>query len=314
MNPDESGENGDDTESPALCESADALYQKLFYKHTSICADDILMEIDSSLVGIVIGKSGKTINRLKADSGAIISIIDCDFDRLSRVRISGSKAAKNIAMQLISNLIEETNQNRMIHKAKLNNTSTNSEFVQSISNFNWDELMKEHAEKLQDKLATLPIIIKNFYEEHPEVSKMTDQEVEKIKLSMNNIMVKYIDVNNTKPIPKPVLSFSHAFKNYPEILREIKKQKFKTPSPVQCQAWPIIMSGYDLIAIAQTGTGKTLAALLPAFIHLELQPTPRSERKGPSILVIAPTRELVLQIETEVNLLYQITLIMNHND
>lgn len=42
---------------------------------------------------------------------------------------------------------------------------------------------------------------------------------------------------------------------YPDILREIRKQKFEKPSPIQCQAWPILLSGQDLIGIAQTGTG-----------------------------------------------------------
>lgn len=55
-----------------------------------------------------------------------------------------------------------------------------------------------------------------------------------------------------------------------------------------------------MIGIAQTGTGKTLAFLLPAMIHTEYQPTPRSERGGPNVLVLAPTRELALQIEKEV--------------
>lgn len=47
--------------------------------------------------------------------------------------------------------------------------------------------------------------------------------------------------------------------------------------------------------------GKTLAFLLPALIHIEGQETPRSERTGPNVLVMAPTRELALQIEKEVN-------------
>lgn len=46
--------------------------------------------------------------------------------------------------------------------------------------------------------------------------------------------------------------------------------------------------------------GKTLAFLLPALIHIDGQITPRSERKGPNVLVMAPTRELALQIEKEV--------------
>lgn len=81
---------------------------------------------------------------------------------------------------------------------------------------------------------------------------------------------------------------------------EITKQGFEKPSPIQSQAWPVLMKGEDLIGIAQTGTGKTLAFLLPAMIHTELQSTPRSERKGPNVLVMAPTRELALQIEKEV--------------
>lgn len=84
------------------------------------------------------------------------------------------------------------------------------------------------------------------------------------------------------------------------------------------------MSGQDLIGIAQTGTGssifylmivfatvciyiliililgKTLAFLLPALIHIDGQVTPREERPGPNVLVMAPTRELALQIEKEV--------------
>ena len=58
-----------------------------------------------------------------------------------------------------------------------------------------------------------------------------------------------------------------------EILEEIRKQGFERPSPIQCQSWPILLSGHDLIGIAQTGTGKTLGYLLPAMIHIDNQPT-----------------------------------------
>ncbi len=54
-------------------------------------------------------------------------------------------------------------------------------------------------------------------------------------------------------------------------MSEIRKNRFVEPSPIQCQMWPVLMSGNDCIGIAQTGTGKTLAFLLPAFIHIEGQ-------------------------------------------
>ena len=55
-----------------------------------------------------------------------------------------------------------------------------------------------------------------------------------------------------------------------------------------------------MIGIAQTGTGKTLAFLMPAFIHIDLQPIPRDTRGGPNVLIMCPTRELALQIDDEV--------------
>jgi ATP-dependent RNA helicase DDX43 len=63
---------------------------------------------------------------------------------------------------------------------------------------------------------------------------------------------------------------------------------------------PILLKGLDYVGIVQTGTGKTLAFLLPALIHIDGQTTPRSERLGPNVLVLSPARELALQIEKEV--------------
>lgn len=260
--------------------------------------NDVLIDIESRLAGVIIGKGGVKIKSLQAESGAYIKVIDSENYGLKTVKISGNPDAKECAQKLINEIIDANDPEKI--RQKLQETTDANEPTPVLSSFDWDELMKEQAENLKRKLASLPKIIKDFYEEHPEISAMSDQQVEDFRVNKNNIMVKYLDDNNSRPIPKPVLKFEHAFQNYPEILGEIQKQKFEIPSPVQCQAWPIIMSGHDLIAIAQTGTGKTLAFLLPAFIHIDFQPTPRSQRKGPSILVLAPTRELVLQIESEV--------------
>lgn len=270
--------------------------QQQYRKTLPINPDDLFVDIDSQFAGLIIGKGGSVIKGLRKETGAFISVLDSDSYGLKTVKISGNQKAKEHAQKLVNDIIDANNPEKI--KQKLQQESENTAPVQST--FNWDELMKEEAENLKKRLAALPPIIKDFYKEHPEVTKMTDQEVEDFRMSKNNIMIKYIEENNVKPIPKPVLKFSHAFEDYPDILEEIQKQKFETPSPVQCQTWPVIMSGHDLIAIAQTGTGKTLAFLLPAFLHIDFQPTPRSERKGPSILILAPTRELVLQIESEV--------------
>ncbi|KAL8484374.1 hypothetical protein ACS0TY_026882 [Phlomoides rotata] len=56
--------------------------------------------------------------------------------------------------------------------------------------------------------------------------------------------------------------------------------------------------GHDIVAIAKTGSGKTLSCLIPGFIHLKLKRN--SPRLGPTILVFTPTRELATQIQVEV--------------
>ena len=71
---------------------------------------------------------------------------------------------------------------------------------------------------------------------------------------------------------------------------------YKTPTPIQEQAIPVLLANRDLIACAQTGTGKTAAYLLPIIHHILNAPT-----RHLNTLIIAPTRELVLQIDQQVD-------------
>lgn len=78
----------------------------------------------------------------------------------------------------------------------------------------------------------------------------------------NNIVVSYVFDEVESGIPNPVQTFEQCFAHYPEILEEIYKQNFEVPSPIQCQAWPVLLKGHDLTGIAQTGTGKMLIKVL----------------------------------------------------
>ncbi|WP_317900199.1 DEAD/DEAH box helicase [Aurantibacillus circumpalustris] len=71
---------------------------------------------------------------------------------------------------------------------------------------------------------------------------------------------------------------------------------YKTPTPIQAQAIPVILENKDLIACAQTGTGKTAAYLLPIIDHIV-----RAPNRHLNALIIAPTRELVLQIDQQID-------------
>ncbi len=80
----------------------------------------------------------------------------------------------------------------------------------------------------------------------------------------------------------------------PQILRALEESGYTSPTPIQAQAIPVITEGHDLMASAQTGTGKTAAFMLPA---LNLLATPHElKSRGPRILVLVPTRELATQV------------------
>src|SRR5882762_8331659 len=83
----------------------------------------------------------------------------------------------------------------------------------------------------------------------------------------------------------------------PRILQAVQQAGYTEPTPIQTAAIPQVLAGHDLIGIAQTGTGKTAAFTLPILTRLAAQPSPR---RGIRVLVIAPTRELVVQIEENV--------------
>lgn len=131
---------------------------------------------------------------------------------------------------------------------------------------------------------------KNFYVETPSIAAMTDEEVAQYR-RVRDITIEGRDV------PKPVKTFSDV--GFPEyVLEEVKKAGFVEPTAIQAQGWPMALKGRDLIGLAETGSGKTLAYLLPAIVHVNAQPI-LSHGDGPIVLVLAPTRELAVQIQQE---------------
>jgi len=84
-----------------------------------------------------------------------------------------------------------------------------------------------------------------------------------------------------------------------ELLRAVRQQGYETPTPVQVQAIPIILDGGDLMAGAQTGTGKTAGFVLPLLQRL--MRAPKSGPRKPRALVLVPTRELAAQVAQSVS-------------
>lgn len=128
---------------------------------------------------------------------------------------------------------------------------------------------------------------KDFYKEHPIVANRSTYEVQRYR-DEHEITVRGNASN-------PIQDFDEAY--FPDYcMKEIRRQGYKSPTPIQAQGWPIAMSGHNFVGIAKTGSGKTLGYILPAIVHINNQ-QPLQRGDGPIALVLAPTRELAQQIQ-----------------
>jgi ATP-dependent RNA helicase DDX46/PRP5 len=186
------------------------------------------------------------------------------------------------------------------------------------TNLNAEEIMALAVKKVKKKeLATVDHtklsyepFRKEFYAPPPDVAEMTDEEADLLRLELDGIKIRGVEC------PRPVakwshfglpaswyvdlfhLHFYHASNTVLYSLDVIKKHGWTAPTPIQAQAIPAIMSGRDVIGVAKTGSGKTIAFLLPLFRHIKDQ-RPLEQMEGPMAVVMTPTRELATQIHRE---------------
>ena len=146
---------------------------------------------------------------------------------------------------------------------------------------------------------------KEFYVPPPEVAAMTDEEADLLRLELDSIKIRGVEC------PRPVTKWSHfglhanvyvilsslpsSFLTLFFSLDVIKRLNYTAPTSIQAQAIPAIMSGRDVIGVAKTGSGKTIAFLLPVFRHIKDQ-RPLEQMEGPMAIIMTPTRELAVQI------------------
>ncbi|KAN0022176.1 hypothetical protein ACTFIU_004347 [Dictyostelium citrinum] len=172
-----------------------------------------------------------------------------------------------------------------------NNNNSNNSFINSSynsfndshfgdnsqNNINWDHELKNMI-PIKKRLIDLP----------------TEDQAETIEFIKEN----EISINKDKDIylPKPIEEIE--LSPFQSRIKDFLCKKFEKPTPVQSLGWPIALSGNDMLGISKTGSGKTLSFILPAIEHILAQPR-QAFYPGPSVLVVAPTRELATQIKQE---------------
>ncbi|KAL8825966.1 MAG: hypothetical protein Q9170_007589 [Blastenia crenularia] len=131
------------------------------------------------------------------------------------------------------------------------------------------------------------------YEENQDLTALSDAEIQSF-LSSNFIAVK--DPSSTNPL-RPITKFSYL----PNSSQSSTFSTFKAPTAIQAAAWPFLLSGRDVIGVAETGSGKTLAFGIPCIRSVSSSSTSTKRSKTPAkAVIISPTRELAIQIHTQI--------------
>ncbi|KAI2650347.1 putative ATP-dependent RNA helicase DDX59 [Labeo rohita] len=127
------------------------------------------------------------------------------------------------------------------------------------------------------------------YKEDVFISELTEEQVQRVKTEL-------AIVTAGTEVCRPIVEFEHC--NFPTALRlNLKKAGYEAPTPIQMQMVPVGLTGRDVIATADTGSGKTVAFLLPVVMHALQSQT--ASPSCPACLILTPTRELAIQIEKQ---------------
>ena len=134
-------------------------------------------------------------------------------------------------------------------------------------------------------------LMKSYYHEQKCITQLSDEQIDEIRWQ-NGIEIK------GENCPKPITSFKDL--NLPlELQGYLAENGYVSPTAIQMQALSCVMSGRDIIGLAETGSGKTLAYSLPLCMFLKTR-EPCLPGEGPVALILTPTRELMQQVSDHV--------------
>lgn len=135
---------------------------------------------------------------------------------------------------------------------------------------------------------------KEGYQEDPSLTALPQSKIDAF-LATNFITVK--DPSSSTPL-RPITKF--AYLPSTATPSNAPFASFNNPTPIQSAAWPFLLSGRDVIGVAETGSGKTLAFGVPCIRSITTAPSPSKGSSPAKAVIVSPTRELAVQIHTQI--------------
>ncbi|KAK3330380.1 hypothetical protein B0H66DRAFT_59566 [Apodospora peruviana] len=253
-------------------------------REEQIQKDSMAMDIDTKSPAVEIKAEEPTTERIETDVDGEVDPLDAFMENLEQMvpgPSTGSKPTPQAALKKVSQ--PEAYFNDDDHGFEAEEATDPSSILAMAAKKKKKDIPKIDYSKLD-----LEPIRKNFWVEPHELSQMTEEELADLRLELDGIKVA------GQNVPKPVQKWSQCGLTRP-LLDTIEHLGFEKPTPIQMQALPVIMSGRDVIGVAKTGSGKTMAFALPMLRHVKDQ-RPVTGDDGPIALIMTPTRELCTQI------------------
>lgn len=132
------------------------------------------------------------------------------------------------------------------------------------------------------------------YTENASLAALPQAEIDSF---LADHFITITDPRSASATLRPLISFSYLPITEPAQLAPFKA--FKAPTPIQAASWPFLFSGRDVIGVAETGSGKTMAFAVPCV--RAISSLPKNQRnKGPRAVIVSPTRELAMQSHEQI--------------
>lgn len=185
------------------------------------------------------------------------------------------------------------NSSQKAEKARLK-AARNLEKSQAGNKTKSSTLKPKNATSDQSPNSAITHATKSYYQEDPTLAALTQSEIDTF---LSNNFIQVSDPTSSSTL-RPILNFSQLPKSSAKIS---PFTNFKSPTPIQSAAWPFLLSGRDVVGVAETGSGKTLAFGVPCVRAITALPTQRSSQPATRAVIVSPTRELAVQIHDQIS-------------
>ena len=197
---------------------------------------------------------------------------------------------------VVANASRKTEKARLKAARKLEKNQARNEIKLSATNSKPIKF-KDTKYKPSIKSKTTPAA-QSSYREDPSLTALPRSEIDAF---LTSNFIKITDPTSSSTL-RPIINFSHL----PKTTSDISPfTNFKSPTPIQSAAWPFLLSGRDVVGVAETGSGKTLAFGVPCIRTITALTPQRSSQSAIKAVIVSPTRELAVQIHNQIS---QLTL------